>query len=143
MAENLVDNLDYKGPKPDFTRQEYSTFEAMRSVYDSRMPQMYLTYCLEDNKVYLYNKNNSWDDVTGKFREFPGKDHGGIQKKRIPAASSEVVHRVYQYVGRTNDQFRKGFFYYCAIDAGTYYWQEIDTCEPEPIITSDIDSLFE
>lgn len=143
MSETLVDNLDYKGPKPDFNRQEYPTFEAMRKVYDSRMPQMYLAYCLEDKQVYLYDKDNSWDDLIGKFRPFPGKNFKGIQKERIPAASSEVVHRIYQYVGETDDQFRKGFFYLCAIDSGTYYWQEIDTCEPEPIITSDIDSLFE
>lgn len=145
MSLNLLDNLDYKGPKPDFNRQQYSNYEEMRNVLDSRMPRLYITYCLEDGKVYLYKKNNEVDPVTGKFRLFPENDFENFQKPVMPAASSIVVGKIYQYTGESNQDFNKGYFYQCVLDSssGVYYWEAIDTCEPDAITTHEIDVLFQ
>ena len=141
MALNLFDNLSYNGPKPDFTRQEYRTFEDMKRVPDVRMPQLYLAYCLEDQNVYLYNKDNEIDSKTGKFRVF--LDIDDIQKVVMPAASSAVLGKVYQYVGTSDNMFKTGFFYKCGVSSGVYYWEEVVTCEPYTIPLIEIDNLFE
>lgn len=145
MSINIADNINYKGPKPDFERQQYASYEEMKNVLDSRMPRLYLAYCLEDEKVYLYNKDNAIDSVTGKFRVFPENDSNNIQKEVMPAASSLLVGKIYQYVGETNQNFIKGFFYECVLDSGSgiYYWDGIDISEPDSISNYEIDILFQ
>ena len=59
MAISLGDNLNLSGALPDFTRQEYATLSAMKSVRDNRMPEMYLAYCLETHAYYYYNKQKA------------------------------------------------------------------------------------
>lgn len=109
MAIALGDNLDYKGPKPDIARQQYELISDLASVKDVRMPQMYLAYCLEDEKVYLYNKNNEVDETTGKFREFT--TGSSTQYYTMPDASSSTVGSVIQYIGESDGTYNQGWFY--------------------------------
>jgi hypothetical protein len=40
----------------------------MKATNDNVMPSVYFTLCSDDNAFYLYSKNNTIDDTTGKFR---------------------------------------------------------------------------
>ena len=42
----------------------------MLAVKDSLMPTVYLTVCKDDHAIYIYNKDNSVDPETGKFRVY-------------------------------------------------------------------------
>lgn len=54
------------------------TKEQMRNVNENTIPDKYLTICQDDGKVYLYNKENTPNETTGKFRVFEGGGSGGI-----------------------------------------------------------------
>ena len=42
----------------------------MLAMKDSLMPTVYLAVCKDDNSIYIYNKDNSVDPETGKFRVY-------------------------------------------------------------------------
>ncbi len=42
----------------------------MLATQDALMPSKYLTVCLDDGKLYLYNRENTVDPSTGRFRVF-------------------------------------------------------------------------
>ena len=44
----------------------------MKTVNDNLMPSKYLTICQDDGFIYLYDKSNTVDSTTGKFRKFEG-----------------------------------------------------------------------
>lgn len=44
----------------------------MLAVNDNLMPSKYLTVCQDDGFIYLYDKTNTVDGTTGKFRKFEG-----------------------------------------------------------------------
>lgn len=44
----------------------------MLTVNDNLMPSKYLTICQDDGQIYLYDKSNTEDPTTGKFRVFEG-----------------------------------------------------------------------
>lgn len=48
----------------------------MLTVNDNLMPSKYLTVCQDDGYIYLYNKENTSDPTTGKFRKFEGGSGG-------------------------------------------------------------------
>ncbi len=49
----------------------------MVATNDNLMPPKYLTVCQDDGYIYLYDKSNSADVQTGKFRKFEGGGGGG------------------------------------------------------------------
>lgn len=49
----------------------------MLTVNDNLMPSKYFTVCQDDGKIYLYDKTNTVDPATGKFRVFEGGGSGG------------------------------------------------------------------
>ncbi len=77
MSINILDSFNYKGRRPDFVRQQFGTIEAMRTFSENYLPDMYLCYCLEDGKVYLYNKDNAVDQTTGRWRQLESGGGGG------------------------------------------------------------------
>lgn len=48
----------------------------MLVVDDDLMPNKYFTICQDDGKLYLYNKENSFEDTTGRFRVLEGGGSG-------------------------------------------------------------------
>ncbi len=44
------------------------TKEQMLSTKDEQMPDVYFTICSEDGNLYLYNKKNEIDKLTGRYR---------------------------------------------------------------------------
>lgn len=53
------------------------TKEQMLVVDDNMIPDKYLTICQDDGKLYLYNKENDFDDTTGRYRVLEGGSGGG------------------------------------------------------------------
>lgn len=52
-----------------------------------------------------------------------------IQVENLPAASEEVVGKVYQYIGANTQSYASGYFYKCVSDGAaspTYSWVRID-----------------
>lgn len=45
----------------------------MLATVDALMPNKYMTVCQDDGKIYLYDKTNTSDETTGKFRVFEGE----------------------------------------------------------------------
>ena len=43
------------------------TQEEMKNIHQNIMPNLYFALCKDDGKLYLYNKNNSFNDITGYF----------------------------------------------------------------------------
>lgn len=144
MAIKIADNLNYAGQKPDFVRQQYDTLEDMKNVKDITMPPLYLAYCLETEKVYLYRKSNEVSEDTGKFREFTtGGGDATDQVREMPAASSSEYDKVYQYIGPNTVSYTQGYFYHCAEEEGVYYWEHISTGEVRHITSAEIAEIFE
>lgn len=57
-------------------KRQVLTFEEMAAMNDNVMPDVYQAMSKDDGCIYLYNKENEADPVTGKFRklEFDGED---------------------------------------------------------------------
>lgn len=115
MAIPISDNLRLTKPLPDFERQEYATLADLKSVKDARMPQMYFGYCLETRKYYQYDKTFDIDEVTGRWREFSGGT--GAQVTEMPVATESLKDAVLQYVGETDGNYAKGWFYTCVSES--------------------------
>ena len=43
------------------------TKEEMKNINPNIMPDVYFALCKDDGKLYLYDKNNSFNDITGYF----------------------------------------------------------------------------
>ena len=46
------------------------TKEQMKNMVDAKMPDKYFCVCLDDSNLYIYNKNATPNEVTGKFTSF-------------------------------------------------------------------------
>lgn len=68
MAISLLSNLSINSQLPDVTRMQFDTIEDMKNYREQWLPQMYDSFCLEDSKKYRFNKSNSVDPITGKWR---------------------------------------------------------------------------
>ena len=55
----------------------------MLAVNDNLMPNKYMTVCQDDGKIYVYDKTNTSDAETGKFRKYG--------EEAMPAADMEEV----------------------------------------------------
>ena len=59
-------NMDDHDPALDIgIKYEYK--EEMKNINPNIMPNVYFALCKDDGKLYLYNKNNSFNDITGYF----------------------------------------------------------------------------
>ena len=50
----------------------------MLAIKDDLMPTVYLAVCKDDNSIYIYNKDNSVDPETGRFRVYMNGSSGEI-----------------------------------------------------------------
>lgn len=99
----------------------------MLTVNDNLMPSKYLTVCQDDGYIYLYNKDNTVDPTTGRFRKFEGGSGESIQVTTMPTASAALLSTVVQFIGETSGGYTHGYFYECVSDGEatpTYSWQQ-------------------
>ena len=80
-----------------------------------------ISECVLDGSTYKWQVINTQASSTGTG--------GDIQSSTIPTASASEEGKIIQYTGETNSQFKKGYFYECVNDSGTYKWQPINTQE--------------
>lgn len=69
MAVSMLDNISYKGNKPDNIRSQFETVSDMASFSENYLPDIYTTLVVENGKRYKFLKSNSVDPVLGKWRE--------------------------------------------------------------------------
>ena len=50
----------------------------MLTIKDSLMPTVYFAVCKDNHAIYIYNKDNSVDPETGKFRVYISGSSGEI-----------------------------------------------------------------
>lgn len=111
MASQWGDNFQYDGKLPDFVRQEYATFEDMKAVKKTKMPELYIGYCLEDRQYYIYDKQSTEDPKTGLWHVWEGGGSSGVETMPDPGATYEG--KILQYIGPDDGNFKQGFFYIC------------------------------
>ena len=68
MALSFLDNVDYRGRKPNFTRDQFETIEEMVNFSENYLPDTFIATCIEDGKAYLYNRKNELHPSLGKWR---------------------------------------------------------------------------
>ena len=143
MAINIGDNINYKGTKPDFVRQQYNTKAEMKAVVDTQMPRLYFGWCLEDSKLYLFNKDNPVDEELGKWRLFTSEN--AFQVDEMPVPSALNYGEVLQYLGEDTSDFIHGYMYECVSDGTEYSWEELSFGggDPEVISEEEINDLFQ
>ena len=65
----MLDNISYKGRKPDNIRSRFNTIAEMVSFSEDYLPEIYITLNAETGKQYMYKRSNSVDALLGKWRE--------------------------------------------------------------------------
>ena len=68
MAIQIGTNFEYKGESPNFERDQFKTLELMRSADERSLDEGHISYCIQTGKHYVFNKNNTIDVETGKWR---------------------------------------------------------------------------
>jgi hypothetical protein len=72
MPLSTPSNLEYLGPKPNFTRDTYDTLEAMQEALDSgHIDEGHQTYCTETGITYRAVKGTTglvWEDTVGNLQ---------------------------------------------------------------------------
>ena len=66
MGININSNFSVGAPVPIDSRLVLG-YDDMLSMNDNIMPEVYLTVCRDDGELYMYNKNNTPNTITGKF----------------------------------------------------------------------------
>ena len=72
MAISFMDNLDIRKSAPNVKRDMFETIADMKEYNENYLPQVFITTCVEDGSIYIFNKGNEIDDTTGKWRKFEG-----------------------------------------------------------------------
>lgn len=70
MAISVADNFNIRTRKQNVERDSFVTLKAMREYPDSSLPNIFIATCEETGKIYLYKRNNAFDESTGKWREY-------------------------------------------------------------------------
>lgn len=69
MALKLKQGFQLESSQPNFTRDVFSTVAEMKAFKSTKLPAMYVASCVEDGGLYVFNKTNSEDETTGKWRK--------------------------------------------------------------------------
>lgn len=68
MALAFNDNINYTGDSPNFERDQFATIAEMAKYSENYLPDTFIATCVEDGKIYLFNKNIDKHPKTGKWR---------------------------------------------------------------------------
>lgn len=66
---SMLDNIGYKGQKPDNARSSFATIDEMVAYSENYLPPIYITLVEETGKQYMYQRSNAVDSTLGKWRE--------------------------------------------------------------------------
>lgn len=72
----------------------------MLAVNDDLMPEQYFALCLDDGNFYIYNKRNSVDPETGRYRKLSGDADGDKHfefSQNTPSARWQIAHNLNKF----------------------------------------------
>ena len=72
MALSFLDNVDYRGKKPNFTRDLFADIATMAAFNENYLPNVFMACNEEDGQPYIFNRNNTVDATFGKWRPIEG-----------------------------------------------------------------------
>lgn len=72
MAVSMLDNFDIRKSAPNVKRDMFDTIVDMKTYNENYLPQVFIATCVEDGCIYIFNKGNIVNPVTGKWRKFEG-----------------------------------------------------------------------
>lgn len=78
MSISMLDNIGYKGKKPDNVRSFFETKADMVAFSENYLPDIYITLCGEDGNQYKFNRSNPEDPDLGKWRLLEGGGGGDL-----------------------------------------------------------------
>ena len=95
MALSFLDNVDYRGKKPNFTRDLFDTIADMAAFNENYLPDVFLTCNKETGKPYVYNRNNENDTTFGKWRPLQGESGSADWDSLIGKPFSDIDGTVF------------------------------------------------
>ena len=78
MALSFLDNVDYRGKKPNFTRDLFVDIATMAAFNENYLPNVFMACNEEDGQPYIFNRNNAVDATLGKWRPIEGGTGGSV-----------------------------------------------------------------
>lgn len=78
MALSFLDNVDYRGKKPNFTRDLFADIATMAAFNENYLPNVFMACNEEDGQPYIFNRNNTVDATFGKWRPIEGGTGGSV-----------------------------------------------------------------
>jgi hypothetical protein len=72
MAVSMLDNFNIRKSSPNVERDMFQTIADMKDYNENYLPQVFIATCVEDGCIYIFNKGNSVNDTTGKWRKLEG-----------------------------------------------------------------------
>ena len=101
MAIQIGTNFEYKGESPNFERDQFETLKLMRSADERSLDEGHISYCIETGKHYVFNKNNTADDKTGKWRLLTENPENLKSALDLKADKSELDTKVDKVEGKS------------------------------------------
>ena len=107
MAVSMLDNISYKGKKPDNVRSYFETIADMVAFSENYLPDVYITLCGEDNNQYKFVRSNEVDPILGKWRLLEGGGGSDLSSYYTKTETNNLLNdKVDKAVGKglsTND----------------------------------------
>lgn len=72
MSVSMLDNFNIRKSSPNVERDMFQTIADMAEYNENYLPQVFICTNVEDGCIYVFNKGNIVDPVTGKWRKFEG-----------------------------------------------------------------------
>ena len=101
MAIQIGTNFEYKGESPNFERDQFKTLELMRSANERSLDEGHISYCIQTGKHYVFNKNNTIDAETGKWRLLTENPENLKSALDLKADKSELDTKVDKVEGKS------------------------------------------
>ena len=138
MAITVGAGFRLRSPQQNFERDSYKTLEEMKNVTDSTLPEIFTATCEETGKLYIYQKTNEPDPVTGKWREVSGS-LGDIEESEDEDGSYvtevEVIEGTFEDLECTKTTTTLGN------EVTTIITANVDSSDPDVLKTGDIISI--
>ena len=92
---SIIDNFDYKGKLPNFSRDQFNTKADMAAFSENYLPDVFIAICLEDGLQYKFERGNEVDPETGKWRPLSS---GGAADLTSYYTKNEINTKLEDYV---------------------------------------------
>ena len=80
MAISLLDNLNIRKKKPNVERDAFNTLADMKAYNENYLPDVFIALCYEDRCLYKFDRDNTIDEITGKWRKFETGNSGTAEE---------------------------------------------------------------